>query len=97
MENYKGITRCFEHTSNPEWNEVYAFTIDGLQGRRLEILVKDKESAINEIIECLSFDLGDIPTRFPPDNPLAPHWDRLEDRNGVKVAWELMLAICIFC
>ncbi|KAJ6885898.1 hypothetical protein NC651_026533 [Populus alba x Populus x berolinensis] len=90
--NYRGITRCFEQTSNPEWNEVYAFTRDRLRGGRLEILVTDKESAINEIIGCLSFDLGDNPTRFPPDSPLAERWYKLEDRNGVKVAGELMLA-----
>jgi hypothetical protein len=93
--NYKGITRCFEQTSNPEWNEVYAFTRDRLQGGRLEILVRDKESAINEIIGCLSFDLGDTPTRFPPNSPLAPQWYKLEDRNGVKVAGELKLAAWI--
>ncbi|KAG6754883.1 hypothetical protein POTOM_040684 [Populus tomentosa] len=93
--NYKGITRCFEQTSNPEWNEVYAFTRDRLRGGRSEILVRDKESAINEIIGCLSFDLGDNPTRFPPDSPLAERWYKLEDRNGVKVAGELMLATWI--
>jgi hypothetical protein len=93
--NYKRITRCFEQTSNPEWNEVYAFTRDRLWGGRLEILVRDKESAVNEIIGCLSFDLGDNPTRFPPDSPLAARWYKLEDRNGVKVAGELMLATWI--
>nr|TKR99165.1 hypothetical protein D5086_0000195540 [Populus alba] len=93
--NYKGIARCFEQTSNPEWNEVYAFTRDRLRGGRLEILVRDKESTINEIIGCLSFDLGDNPTRFPPDSPLAERWYKLEDRNGVKVAGELMLATWI--
>ncbi|KAH8511872.1 hypothetical protein H0E87_009161 [Populus deltoides] len=93
--NYKGITRCFEQTSNPEWNEVYAFTRDQILGGRLEILVRDKESAINEIIGHLSFDLGHIPTRFPPDSPLAPQWYKLEDRKGVKIVGELMLAVWI--
>ncbi|KAB5560597.1 hypothetical protein DKX38_005554 [Salix brachista] len=92
--NYKGVTRCFEKTSNPEWNEVYAFTRDQLQGGRLEILVRD-ESAITEIVGRLSFDLGHIPTRFPPDSPLAPQWYKLEDCNGVKIVTELMLAVWI--
>jgi len=39
--------------------------------------------------------LGDNPTRFPPDSPLAAQWYKFEDRNGVKVAGELMLATWI--
>ncbi|KAJ6915650.1 hypothetical protein NC652_018338 [Populus alba x Populus x berolinensis] len=40
-----------------------------------------------------SFNLGDIPTWFPPYGPLAPRWYRLEDRSGIKVAGELPLTV----
>ncbi|VAI90705.1 unnamed protein product [Triticum turgidum subsp. durum] len=44
------------------------------------------------------FDLGEVPTRVPPDSPLAPQWYRLEERRGdggYKVRGELMLAVWI--
>ncbi|KAJ6915657.1 hypothetical protein NC652_018345 [Populus alba x Populus x berolinensis] len=54
-----------------------------LQGGILETMVKDMKS----------FNLGDIPTWFPPYGPLAPRWYRLEDRSGIKVAGELPLTV----
>ncbi|KAL9341317.1 hypothetical protein Peur_067536 [Populus x canadensis] len=63
--------------------EATSSNIDRLQGGRLETMVKDMKS----------FNLGDIPTWFPPDVPLAPRWYRLEDRSGVKVAGELPLTV----
>lgn len=97
MGNYKGITRFLGKTSNPEWNQVFAFTKDGLHTRILDILVKDKELVHDTLIGGVSFNIADIPTRFPPDGPLAPQWYRLEDSNGVKVLGlgELMLAVWI--
>ncbi|CAK7336665.1 unnamed protein product [Dovyalis caffra] len=44
--NYKGTTRHFEPTSNPNGTSVLAFTKDQLR----RCLVSDKESAIDEII-----------------------------------------------
>ncbi|KAJ4832262.1 FT-interacting protein 3 [Turnera subulata] len=93
--NYKGTTRYFEQSSNPEWNQVFAFTKERLQGAVVEVLVRDKEFINDQIIGRVLFNLGDVPSRFPPDSPLAPQWYRLEDRNGVKVAGELMLAVWI--
>ncbi|KAF2309194.1 hypothetical protein GH714_001140 [Hevea brasiliensis] len=93
--NCKETTRFLGKTSNPEWNQVFAFTKDGLQTRIADILVRDKELVNNKLIGGVSFDMADIPTRFPPDGPLAPQWYRLEDRNGVKVLGELMLAVWI--
>ncbi|KAL3583350.1 hypothetical protein D5086_014411 [Populus alba] len=79
-----GTTRHCEHTLNPEYrNQSFAFTKYRLQGGILETMVKDMKS----------FNLGDIPTWFPPYGPLAPRWYRLEDRSGVKVAGELPLTV----
>ncbi|XP_024988293.1 FT-interacting protein 1-like [Cynara cardunculus var. scolymus] len=37
------------------------------------------------------FDLNEVPTRVPPDSPLAPQWYRLEDRRGQGA--EIMIAV----
>ncbi|KAJ8770838.1 hypothetical protein K2173_021753 [Erythroxylum novogranatense] len=91
----KGTSRILEKTSNPEWNQVFAFAKDRLHGRVVDILIRDKGSANDGSIGCVSFDLGDIPSRFPPDSPLAPQWYRLEDQQGKSVPGELMLAVWI--
>ncbi|PSS21142.1 FT-interacting protein [Actinidia chinensis var. chinensis] len=46
--------------------------------------------------ECkqVIFDMNEVPTRVPPDSPLAPQWYRLEDRRGDrKGKGEIMLAV----
>ncbi|XP_073002241.1 FT-interacting protein 7 [Typha latifolia] len=93
LGNYKGTTRHFEKKSNPEWNQVFAFSKDRLQASLLEVTVKDKDSAKDDFIGHVIFDLNEIPKRVPPDSPLAPQWYRLEDRKGEKVKGELMLAV----
>ncbi|GAB4861787.1 FT-interacting protein 3 [Ancistrocladus abbreviatus] len=91
--NYKGITKYFERNSNPEWNEVFAFSRDRLQTNTLEVLVMDKDLVKDDFVGLVRFDLIDIPTRVPPDSPLAPQWYRLEDKKGDKAHGELMLAV----
>ncbi|XP_072963949.1 FT-interacting protein 7 [Typha angustifolia] len=93
LGNYKGTTRHFEKKTNPEWNQVFAFSKDRLQASLLEVTVKDKDSAKDDFIGHVIFDLNEIPKRVPPDSPLAPQWYRLEDRKGEKVKGELMLAV----
>ncbi|XP_008243596.1 PREDICTED: LOW QUALITY PROTEIN: protein QUIRKY [Prunus mume] len=93
LGNYKGVTRHFEKKSNPEWNQVFAFSKDRLQASFLEAVVKDKDVVLDDFMGRVIFDLIDIPKRIPPDSPLAPQWYRLEDRKGVKVKGELMLAV----
>ncbi|KAM0998801.1 hypothetical protein FF1_005582 [Malus domestica] len=93
LGNYKGVTRHFEKKSNPEWNQVFAFSKDRLQASFLEVVVKDKDVVLDDFMGRIMFELNDIPKRFPPDSPLAPQWYRLEDRKGVKVKGELMLAV----
>ncbi|GAB4844473.1 FT-interacting protein 7 [Ancistrocladus abbreviatus] len=91
--NYKGVTKHFEKNSNPQWNEVFAFSRDRLQTNMLEVLVHDKDLVKDDFVGLVRLDLNEIPTRVPPDSPLAPQWYRLEDRKGDKAKGELMLAV----
>ncbi|MCL7035893.1 hypothetical protein MKW94_013478 [Papaver nudicaule] len=93
LGNYKGTTRHFEKRSNPEWNQVFAFSKDRIQSSVIEVMVKDKDLLKDDIIGRVMFDLNDVPKRVPPDSPLAPQWYRLEDRKSDKVRGELMLAV----
>ncbi|GLT39695.1 hypothetical protein SLA2020_138720 [Shorea laevis] len=93
LGNYKGTTRHFEKKSNPEWNQVFAFSKDRIQASFLEVIVKDKDFVKDDFMGRVTFDLNDIPKRAPPDSTLAPQWYRLEDRKGDKVKGELMLAV----
>ncbi|XP_022754053.1 FT-interacting protein 1-like [Durio zibethinus] len=93
LGNYKGTTKHFEKKSNPEWNQVFAFSKERIQASVLEVLVKDKDVVIDDLIGRVMFDLNEIPKRVPPDSPLAPQWYRLEDRKGDKAKGELMLAV----
>ncbi|KAJ4824893.1 FT-interacting protein 3 [Turnera subulata] len=91
--NYKGITKFFEKKQNPEWNEVFAFARDRMQSSVLEVVVKDKDLVKDDFVGLVRFDMNEIPTRVPPDSPLAPEWYRLEDKKGEKMKGELMLAV----
>uniref|UniRef100_A0A1D1YXH2 Multiple C2 and transmembrane domain-containing protein 1 n=1 Tax=Anthurium amnicola TaxID=1678845 RepID=A0A1D1YXH2_9ARAE len=91
--NYKGKTRTFEKNQSPEWNEVFAFSRERMQSSVLEVVVKDKDLVKDDFVGIIRFDLNDVPTRVPPDSPLAPEWYRLENKKGEKVKGELMLAV----
>lgn len=92
--NYKGATKHFEKTANPVWNQVFAFSKDRTPASMLEVVVKDKDLVKDDFIGRVIFDLLEVPTRVPPDSPLAPQWYRLEDKRGEKRAkGELMLAV----
>ncbi|KDP43429.1 hypothetical protein JCGZ_16716 [Jatropha curcas] len=95
LGNYKGRTRHFEKRMNPEWNQVFSFSKDRIQSSTLEVFVKDKEMlGRDDYLGRVVFDLNEIPTRVPPDSPLAPQWYRLEDRRGEgKVRGEIMVAV----
>ncbi|CAA2969098.1 FT-interacting 1 [Olea europaea subsp. europaea] len=95
LGNYKGVTKHFEKTQNPEWNTVFTFSKDRMQSSVLEVVVKDKDMVKDDFVGAVRFDLYEIPTRVPPDSPLAPEWYRLEDRNGEKRKGELMVAVWI--
>lgn len=91
--NYKGITKYYEKKQNPEWNEVFAFSRERIQSSVLEVAVKDKDVVKDDYVGLVRFDLNEVPTRVPPDSPLAAEWYRLEDRKGEKKKGELMLAV----
>ncbi|XP_058207062.1 FT-interacting protein 1-like [Rhododendron vialii] len=95
LGNYKGRTKHFEKKMNPEWNQVFAFSKDRVQSSVLEVFVKDKEMVgRDDYIGRVVFDLNEVPTRVPPDSPLAPQWYKLEERHGGgKVKGEIMLAV----
>lgn len=91
--NYKGVTRHFDKKSNPEWNEVFAFASENLQSHVLEVVVKDKDLVMDDVVGTVRFDLHEVPTRVPPDSPLAPEWYRLANKDGERKKGELMLAV----
>ncbi|XP_057525447.1 multiple C2 domain and transmembrane region protein 7 [Amaranthus tricolor] len=91
--NYKGVTKHLDKNDHPEWNVVFAFSKDRLQASVLEVKVKDKDLVKDDFVGIVRFDLHEVPTRVPPDSPLAPQWYRLEDKKGEKVKGELMLAV----
>ncbi|KAK4415427.1 FT-interacting protein 1 [Sesamum alatum] len=95
LGNYKGRTRHLERKMNPEWNQVFAFSKERIQSSVLEVFVKDKEMVgRDDYLGRVVFDLNEVPTRVPPDSPLAPQWYRLEDRRGDgKVRGEIMVAV----
>ncbi|XP_073038357.1 LOW QUALITY PROTEIN: FT-interacting protein 7-like [Primulina eburnea] len=93
LGNYKGVTRHFEKNQNPEWNTVFTFSKDRMQSTVLEVVVKDKNLVKDDFVGFIRINLHEVPTRVPPDSPLAPEWYRLEDKKGEKMNGELMLAV----
>ncbi|MBA0736963.1 hypothetical protein Gogos_010449 [Gossypium gossypioides] len=91
--NYKGITKHYEKKQNPEWNQVFAFSRETVQSSVLEVVVKDKNLVKDDSVGFVRIDLHEVPTRVPPDSPLAPEWYRLEDKKGEKKKGELVLAV----
>ncbi|KAI7987535.1 FT-interacting protein 7 [Camellia lanceoleosa] len=66
-----------------------------MQSSVLEVVVMDKDLVKDDFAGIVRFDLNEVPTRVPPDSPLAPEWYRLEDKKGEKKKGELMLAVWI--
>ncbi|XP_019191851.1 PREDICTED: FT-interacting protein 1-like [Ipomoea nil] len=95
--NFRELTRHYKNNPNPEWNQVFTVLKDQIQTTVVEISVRDKEiSEGDDVIGmAAAFDVSEVPTRVPPDSPLAPQWYRLESKTGEKVKGELMLAVWI--
>ena len=73
LGNYKRRTKHFEKKMNPEWNQVFAFSKECIQSSVPEAFVKDKDMmGRDDYIGKVIFDLNEVPTRVPPDSPLAP-------------------------
>ncbi|XP_072957376.1 FT-interacting protein 3-like [Typha angustifolia] len=94
LGNYKGVTKHFEKNQRPEWNEVYAFSRERVQASVIEVVVRDKDRMTkDEFVGRVIFEINEVPTRVPPDSPLAPEWYKLVDKKGEWIKGELMLAI----
>ncbi|OVA06408.1 C2 calcium-dependent membrane targeting [Macleaya cordata] len=81
LGNYRGITKRGS-SSNPEWDQVFAFSKDCIQSSVVEIFVREREK--DDFLGRIWFDLSEIPKRVPPDSQLAPQWYRMEDKKGEK-------------
>ncbi|CAG7867601.1 unnamed protein product [Brassica rapa] len=88
LGNYKGVTKKVS-SSNLEWNQVFAFSKETIQSSVVEIFLREVNR--DEYTGRVWFDLSEIPTRVPPDSPLAPQWYKVESRNGV--GGELMVSV----
>ncbi|XP_068309321.1 FT-interacting protein 1-like [Pyrus communis] len=95
LGNYKGKTKHYEKKTNPEWKQVFAFSKEKIQSTIIEVYVRDRELvARDDYVGKVVFDMNEVPTRVPPDSPLAPQWYRLEDWHGdTRVRGEVMLAV----
>ncbi|XP_061373560.1 FT-interacting protein 3-like [Gastrolobium bilobum] len=91
--NFEGATFHWEKTLDPEWHQVFAFARDDLQSTKLQVRLRDKRTMIkDDIVGTVKFDLHEVPTRIPPNSPLAPEWYRI-DKCWDKKKGELMLAV----
>ncbi|KAF3452582.1 hypothetical protein FNV43_RR03015 [Rhamnella rubrinervis] len=50
LGNYKGTTKHFEKNSNPKWNQVFAFSKERIQATVLEVVVKDKDFVLDDLM-----------------------------------------------
>lgn len=92
--NYKGVTKHFEKNQSPVWNRVFAFSKERLQSSLIEITVKDKDVSKDDFVGKVTFEVPDVPTRVPPDSPLAPQWFKLLDKEGgLLKRGDIMVAI----
>ncbi|KAF8111597.1 hypothetical protein N665_0074s0121 [Sinapis alba] len=90
LGNYKGVTKKVS-SNNLEWNQVFAFSKETIQSSVVEIFLR--EGNRDEYSGRVWFDLSEIPTRVPPDSPLASQWYKVESRNGGRSGGELMVSV----
>ncbi|KAI3442600.1 uncharacterized protein J3R85_000820 [Psidium guajava] len=94
--NYRGITKHLEKNQNPVWRQIFAFSKERLQSNFLEVIVKDKDLLTkDDFVGRVVLDISEVPTRVPPDSPLAPQWYKLTNKKGEKAKGEIMLAVWI--
>ena len=62
---------------NPYWDQVFAIGKEKLSSPTLEISLWDADiRKKDDFLGVVSFDLQEVPSRVPPDSPLAPQWYR---------------------
>ncbi|KAH7353038.1 hypothetical protein KP509_19G076300 [Ceratopteris richardii] len=79
--NVSAKTRVIDKSLNPDWNQVFAFGKDKFQAPLLELIVKDKDTLKDDFLGYFAFEIAEVPTRVPPDSPLAPQWYKLEGKK----------------
>ncbi|CAN8254055.1 unnamed protein product [Cochlearia groenlandica] len=89
LGNFTAKTKHFEKNQNPIWDEVFAFTKSDQQANFLDVIVMDKDLIKDDFVGSIRFNINDIPTRVPPDSPLAPEWYRVNHEKG----GEIMLSV----
>ncbi|CAL9113189.1 unnamed protein product [Musa textilis] len=97
LGNYRGVTRSCTAAGGPlwHWDQVFAFSKDNIHSSVVEVLVRDGggPTTKDDFIGRLSFDLGELPRRVPPDSTLAPQWYRMEGKAGERAKGELMVSV----
>jgi len=93
--NHSIRTRTISNNLNPDWDQVFAIAKEKLSSPTLEISLWDADvGKKDDFLGVVSFDLQEVPSRVPPDSPLAPQWYRLEDMRGEgKVKGDVMLVV----
>ncbi|KAL4200375.1 hypothetical protein AMTRI_Chr03g56120 [Amborella trichopoda] len=96
---YQVRSKTARKTGFHEWEDTFAFGREAIEtASALEISAWDLAEFSSEIssksetfLGGICFDLSEIPTRVPPDSPLAPQWYRLE--GGGAQNGDVMLAV----
>lgn len=93
--NHSIRTRKISNTLNPNCDQVFAISKEKLNSPTLEISLWDADvGKKDDFLGIVAFDLQEVPTRVPPDSPLAPQWYRLADMRGEgKVQGDVMVAV----
>ncbi|XP_024398723.1 FT-interacting protein 3 isoform X1 [Physcomitrium patens] len=91
----KTETKFIPCTHNPEWNRCFAIGKDKIQGGTCELSVWDAGKISKDtFLGGFMIDLHGVPSRKPPESPLAPQWYRLESKTGNKaISGDLMVSI----
>ncbi|KAL0535463.1 hypothetical protein IC582_029793 [Cucumis melo] len=88
-----------EPTESPEWNRVFALRHSRLDTANTTLEIAVWDTASEQFLGGVCFDLSDVPVRDPPDSPLAPQWYRLEggagDQQPSKISGDIQLSVWI--
>ena len=85
LDNYRGITGHSYKNRNPVWQQIFAFSKEGMHSNLLEVVVKNKHVGKDDYVGRVSFELSEL--------SLAPQWYELENKTGEKVQGKIMLAV----
>ncbi|OIT33423.1 PREDICTED: protein QUIRKY [Nicotiana attenuata] len=92
-----GIIRPGEPLSYPEWQQVFALGYNKQETANSTLEISVWDSASDNFLGGVCFDLTDVPVRDPPDSPLAPQWYHLEGGGDDqhKVSGDIQLSVWI--